>query len=118
MLGAYILGIPVLSALSGCDLTAYRGILVFLLLAGGFNAVSFTMYYILTIMRSTAAILVNYVLAAVLALVISKPFVCSYGITGAAVSYFIVVTVLCVLFGLSIGYQSWKIRKEIGKTAG
>lgn len=102
MLGAWGLGIPVLSILSGCDLTTYKGILVFLIFAGGFNAIAFTMYYVLTIMRYNKGILVGYVFAAVLAFVISKPMVLMGGIAGAALSYFIVVVVLCLLFSVFI----------------
>lgn len=102
MLGAWILGIPVLSILSGCDLTAYKGVLVFLIFAGGFNAIAFTMYYVLTIMRYNKGILVGYVFAAVLAFGISQPMVIMGGISGAALSYFIVVVVLCLLFSAFI----------------
>ena len=102
MFGAWLLGVPVLSVLSGCDLSPYKDVLVFLIFAGGFNAISFTMYYVLTVMRCTKSILVDYVLAALLAFTISKPLVVAYGIHGAAWSYFIVVLVLCLLFSFSI----------------
>lgn len=102
MLGAYLVGIPVLSFFSGCDLSPYRGILVFLIFAGGFNALACTMYYLLTIMRKMNSVLVCYILAAVLAACISSPMVVQAGISGAAWSYFIVVVVLCLLFSLAI----------------
>ena len=106
MLGAWVIGIPVLSMMSGCDLSLYRGVLVFLIFAGGFNAIAFTMYYVLTIMRCAKSILIDYVLAALLALGISQPMVVKYGIQGAAWSYFIVVLALCFLFCVSIGYKA------------
>ena len=98
MIGAYVLGIPVLSVLSGCKLDGYKGQLVFLVFAGGFNAVSFTFYYILTVMRETKGIMVNYLIAAFVAFAISSPMVQKFGIPGASLSYFIVVLLLCVLF--------------------
>lgn len=98
MIGAYVLGIPVLSILSGCKLDDYRGELVFLVFAGGFNAISFTFYYILTVMRETKGILVNYLIAAFVAFAISSPMVRRFGIPGAAGSYFVVVILLCILF--------------------
>lgn len=112
MCGAYLLGIPVLSVLSGCDLSEYRGVLVFLLFAGGFNAVAFTMYYVLTIMRCFVSILVDYIIAAVLAFVLSPVCVQKYGINGAAGSYFIVVLILSLLFSLSIFKASIKVKKD------
>lgn len=98
MIGAYVLGIPVLSILSGCKLDNYRGELVFLVFAGGFNAISFTFYYILTVMRETKGILINYLIAAFVAFAISSPMVRRFGIPGAAGSYFVVVILLCILF--------------------
>ena len=112
MCGAYLFGIPVLSLLSGCDLTEYRGVLIFLIFAGGFNAIAFTMYYVLTIMRRPMSILIDYILAAILAFVLSPVFVRMYGINGAAGSYFIVVLVLCMLFSISIVKVCIKIKKD------
>lgn len=102
MLVAGLFGVPVLSLLSGCDLSSYKGVLVFLIFAGGFNSITVIMYYMLTIMRYNTGILVGYICAAVLALCISKPMVVKYGIPGAAASYFIVVVVLCILFSVFI----------------
>ncbi len=112
MLGAGLFGIPVLSMLSGCDLSSYKDVLVFLIFAGGFNAVAFTMYYVLTVMRCTKSILLDYILAALLAFSISQPLVIKYGIHGAARSYFIVVLVLCLLFTISICYKAVVNRRK------
>ena len=112
MLGAWILGVPILSMLSGCDLSPYRGVLVFLIFAGGFNATAVTMYYMLTIMRDNKGILVGYVSAALLALWISRPMVVKYGILGAAVSYFVVVMTLCMLFSVFIYRRMMENRKK------
>ena len=109
---AYLVGIPVLSLLSGCDLSEYQEVLVFLIFAGGFNAIAFTMYYVLTIMRRPISILIDYILAAILAFVLSPIFVRMYGINGAAGSYFIVVLVLCMLFSISIVKVCIKIKKD------
>lgn len=102
MLGAYILGIPVLSALYGCNLSDYRFELVFLLMAGGFNALGVIMYYVLTIMRRPKSISLGYLVSALLAAAISSPLVRIAGIKGAAFSYFLVVMFQCVLFAFLI----------------
>lgn len=112
MFGAWLLGIPVLSVLSGCDLSPYKGILVFLIFAGGFNAIAFTMYYVLTIMRYTKGILIGYVFAALLAAGISSPMVIRWGIPGAAASYFLVVVVLSLLFSVFICKKMMENRKK------
>ena len=112
MLGAWILGIPILSMLSGCDLSPYKGVLIFLIFAGGFNAIGVTMYYILTIMRYNKGVLAGYVSAAILAFCISGPMVVKYGILGAATSYFVVVMALCLLFSVFI-YRRMKENSKI-----
>lgn len=112
MLGAWILGIPVLSMMSGCDLSPYKGVLIFLIFAGGFNAIAVTMYYMLTIMRYNKGVLAGYVSAAILALCISGPMVVKHGILGAATSYFVVVMILCMLFSVFIYRRMMENRKK------
>ena len=58
LIGAYICGIPILSAATGCDLDKYKGLLLFTIFAGGINAVAFVLYYVLTIYREKVYILV------------------------------------------------------------
>lgn len=100
--GAYLLGIPVLSLMSGCDLEEYRGTLVLLMAAGGMNSASFFLYYVLTTMRKSASVLIGYVSAAVLSVAISGWLVGRQGIFGAALSFFITVTYLCAVFAVCI----------------
>lgn len=102
MAGAYLLGIPVLSAMSGCDLSEYRMVLVFLMVAGGLNSASFFLYYILTIMRKPKSVLIGYISAALLSLVISSLLVQKMEIWGAALSFFITVGYLCAVFSVMI----------------
>lgn len=102
MLGAFLLGIPVLSAMSGCDLSSYRMVLVFLMLAGGLNSLSFFLYYILTIMRKPKSVLAGYGSAALLTLVISSMLVQKMGIWGAGISFFLTVGYLSGVFSIMI----------------
>lgn len=98
MAGAYLLGIPVLSALVGCDLSPYRGVLVLLMAAGGLNSASYFMYYLLSIMRKPKSILFGYVTASLLTTLIASPLVRSQGIYGAAVSFLLTVLYLSMAF--------------------
>ena len=52
MVGAYLVGIPVLELLVSLNLAEYRSLFVFLIAAGGVNAIAFIWYYVLTIFRS------------------------------------------------------------------
>lgn len=115
MVGAYLLGIPVLSVLSGCDLKEYRGVLVFLMAAGGVNSLSYMMYYVLTSMRCTSSILISYLSASALAAVISGRMVRRGGIMGASWSFFFAVTFLLFMFLLFFAIQvhrDWKIKED------
>ncbi|MCR5700797.1 MAG: hypothetical protein K6G76_01485 [Lachnospiraceae bacterium] len=102
MAGAYLVGIPVLSIIVGCDLSDYRMLLTFLIFAGGFNAAAYTLYFVLTIYRDRVSIITGFGLSSLLALVISKSLTSRYALWGAAGSYMISVIVLTVIFVLCI----------------
>ncbi len=102
MLGAYLIGIPVLSVIVGCDLSEYRNLLTFLIFAGGFNAAAYTLYYVLTIYRDRISIIIGFCISAILAFFISEPLTRAYELYGAARSYFISVLVLTVIFVVCI----------------
>ena len=112
MFGAYIIGIPVLSFLSGADLGVYRNLLVFLILAGGVNALGYTLYLVLTIMRASKSILIGYVLSAIFAFVVVSPLVRELGMSGAALGYFLVVSLLVILFSGQIGLKFRKKKRK------
>ncbi|MEG1294285.1 MAG: lipopolysaccharide biosynthesis protein [Clostridium sp.] len=102
--GALILGIPVLSmlyprlteALSTCRLS-----LLLIILGGAFNAYVNLFYYSLVIMQKQRHIFLGYVVAAILAVAISTPFVQHGGILGGSLSYMILMAALTLCFGLT-----------------
>lgn len=98
MVAAYVAGPEVLSFLVNCDLSEYRMLLTFLMLAGGLNAIAVIMYYVLTIIRSNIGIIGGYIIASLLAMILSPIMVKENGMTGAAGSYFIVILVLNIIF--------------------
>ena len=110
MTGAYLLGIPVLEIMTGTSLVKYKGVLVFLMLAGGINSLSYFGYYILTIMRKTGWIFSGYIMAAIVAKLASDYFVKKSGISGAALGFFVSVVTLLSIF--VIGIFKDIIRKE------
>ncbi|WP_455719203.1 lipopolysaccharide biosynthesis protein [Agathobacter sp.] len=102
MAGAYLLGIPVLEIMTGTSLVKYKGVLVFLMLAGGINSLSYFGYYILTIMRKTGWIFSGYIIAAIVAKFASDYFVKRSGISGAAMGFFVSVAMLLIIFVIGI----------------
>lgn len=108
VLGAYILGIPILNLFSGLDLSAYRKELVIVMLGGSMNAVITVCYYILAVMRKQYMILTAYGVGFIAALVLPPLFVQRAGITGAVIAYVIPMTFTVIAFWIEI---IWNVRK-------
>ena len=108
MLAAYICGIPILNILVGCDLKEYRLLFVFLIFAGGFNAIAYLLYYVLTIFRCGRNIMIGYIMASIVAYIISPKLVVWKGLWGAGLSYLVPIVLLGVYFVCCIGYSTKK----------
>ncbi len=110
MVGAYLIGIPVLSLLYGTDLRPYKFELILLLLGGGFLALAGCINTFIIIIRHQNGIAVSYGIIAALALVLSNPVVRDYGIRGAAYLYAVLMLGVCICFSFIVIFG---IRKEI-----
>ncbi len=107
-LGAFLLGIPVLSFVFGHDLSSYRSALVLLILGGGFNAAVMLLYYALTTMRRQVLILICYSGSFVLAAGAAPVLITNYGIFGGALCYTGVMGFLVLLLLGCFLYQYHK----------
>lgn len=105
-------GIPVLSWLYDIDLLAYRGVMMILIMAGGFNAVSIILYYALMVMRRQTEIFVGYTTTFVMSVVLPVMMVKRMGITGAALGYLSVMAILTALFSVLSLWNLKKCRKK------
>jgi O-antigen/teichoic acid export membrane protein len=92
------LGIPVLSWLYDIDLAPYKAVMLILIAAGGFNAVSMLFYYALTVMRLLKEIFAGYTISFIVSIVLPVIMVKNMGIMGAGWSYLIVMLLLTLLF--------------------
>lgn len=99
-IGAFLLGIPVLSLLYNTDLTAYKNELLILLLGGGFLALSGLLVTVITIIRFQNSLAIGYIIVSVLAYFLCPVVVEKYQIMGASVLYTILMLLLCILFGI------------------
>lgn len=99
VLGAYLLGVPVLSLIYHTDLTAYRTELLLLVGGGGVLAGVSFFVVILTVMRLQRYILIGYGAGAILSLCIFPAVVRTWGSFGAAVCYGSIMLSLAVMFG-------------------
>ena len=97
-LGAYLLGIPVLSLLYNTDLTSYKNELLVLLLGGGFLALSGLLVTIMTILRIQNSQAIGYAVIAIFAYILSPVFVQKYAVMGASVLYLLLMILLCAIF--------------------
>lgn len=85
LIGAYFLGIPVLSLLFDVDLSAYRPELLILIAGSGILAIGNFFGAIITIMRKQKLMLLSYVVVALLSLPITRVCIQLYGLFGAAI---------------------------------
>lgn len=95
--GAWLCGIPVLSAIYGLDLGEFKPELLILMTAGG--ALAFVGYtsVLLTIMRRQQQLLINMLLVTIMAVAGFGRVVSTWNMTGAAVYYLILMSILAVL---------------------
>lgn len=105
------LGIPVLSWLYDIDLSSYKAVMLVLIAAGGFNAVSILFYYALTVMRLQKEIFVGYTITFIASIVLPVLMVKRMGIMGAGWAYLIVMATLTVLFAGMLYIRLIKERK-------
>lgn len=98
MLGAWLLGIPVLSWMYNTDLTPYKTELLVLLLGGGFLGLSGLLNAVITIIRYQKSLMWGYVVMAALAYIFSDRIVRHYEMMGAAVLYAVLMGGLCLIF--------------------
>lgn len=95
--GAYVLGIPVLSALYATDLSALKPELLLILTGGVFLAMNGFYSAVLTLMREQNRIPVMYLAGAVLSLILTPRFVGISGIMGAVISFVLIMAIVCAL---------------------
>ena len=98
IVGAWLLGVPVLSWLYNTDLAPYKTELLILLLGGGFLGLSGLLNTVITIIRFQKSVMWGYAGVALLALLLSNRVVENYEMMGAAVLYTCLMALLCVVF--------------------
>ena len=110
--GAYILGIPLLSWLYGVNLKKYKLTLLLLLLCGGINAVNIIFYYVLAIMRKQKYMTILYIIVCLVSFLIMDTMTERMGLTGASLGYLILVSLLAALLLVYIIIQTRRNTKN------
>lgn len=101
VIGAGLIGIPVLSIIYHTDLSNYWKELVILQFAGGFLAISGYFTILLTLMRRQRTILIGYVVALVVGIILLNYAVQYAGTVGASVGYLLVMVMLFAFYLVS-----------------
>lgn len=111
MVMAYFLGTMVLSWFYAVDVNAYRKELCILMLGGGFSAVVYLLYNVLTCMRKQRQILIGYMIGTVIIAVLAIMFMPTMGIMGQTIAYLITEIVLSIYMLLMLIFGIQKIKK-------
>lgn len=115
IIGAYFLGVPVLSIMYNTDLKQYKSELIILLLGGGFLGLSGVLNTLITIIRYQKALAIGYGIVAVIAFVVSNEIVKVYGIKGASLLYTALMILLCLVFTIILLIGTRKARFDNNK---
>ena len=110
--GAYVLGIPVLSWLYGVNLKEYKLTLLLLLLCGGINAINIIFYYVLAIMRKQKYMTILYIIVCLVSFLIMDTMPGRMGLMGASLGYLILVSLLAALLLVYIIIQTRRNTKN------
>ena len=109
--GAYVLGIPVLSWLYGVNLKEYK-LTLLLLLCGGINAINIIFYYVLAIMRKQKYMTILYIIVCLVSFLIMDTMTGKMGLMGASLGYLILVSLLAALLLVYIIIQTRRNTKN------
>lgn len=94
MLGAWILGIPILKLVYSVDIGQYRFVLLLVMIYGGLNAVNIFLYNMIAVTRRQKWLLIGYAAAALAIFILAPVMVRQYEMTGAILSSIISIGLL------------------------
>ena len=110
LIGAALIGIPVMSALFNTDLKPYKMDLLIMLIGSGCLGMATLLANLLTVMRYQNAILVGYVITSVVSFFFVEKAVVLYGIRGAVGFYVAILFLLSLIFTIEYIYGVLKNR--------
>lgn len=96
-IGAYVLGIPVLSAFYSVDLEPYSSVLMVIMISAGFLALINYLTILLTIMRAQKLLLLGNGVVSIFALFFMGYIVRNHGVLGASLFYLFLMVVLSAI---------------------
>ena len=109
IIGAYLLGIPVLNMLYGVDISNYKLCLILIIVGAIFYSLSTLVSAALTTIRHTFVQFIVYSLTSLFALFVSKLFIIKFSLIGASFAYLLC---MCIQFLLYLFIYIYIMRKQ------
>ena len=100
IVGAWLLGIPILSFMYNTDLGQFKSSLIIMMVGSGLLAYATLLQVLLTIMRQQKLIIAGYLIVSIIAFLFSDKAVTMNGIKGAALFYLCLLVILDAIYFL------------------
>ena len=100
VLGAWLLGIPILNLLYHVNLAQDRPVLLWVMIYGGLNAINIFLYDMIAVTRNQKWLLIGYAAAAVTIFFLTPAMVQQSAMTGAILSSIIAILLLDLILGV------------------
>ena len=91
------IGIPIMSFLYGTDFEPYRQLSLIMLAAGGVTGIIDFLYQVITVLRKQKVVMRLYLMTFVCSLFVPVLMISMTGLTGAVISYLVLMSILLVL---------------------
>lgn len=112
IIGAYLLGIPLLNFIYGINLNEYLVDLILIIIGSILFAITVVFANIFIIVRKTVSQVVVSFILSIIALLISETLVLNYGIHGGVYSYLLTMMLRFIFYCILFIYIYKKIKKE------
>ena len=112
LVGAYLVGIPILQLVFGVDLKGCLPSLLVVLVGGGLLSAANVLYNGIVIMRRQRLVLIAYGIAVLVGVLIAQPLVVSLGILGASLVYAISCGALLLTYVALFAWSMADVRKS------
>jgi len=100
LIGAYAIGVPVMSLLYNTDLAPYKVDILLIVVASGFMGLAGIFVNALTIMRHQKLVCSGYILCAAVAFILSDMIVRKHELRGAVLFYLALLTLLSLYYAI------------------
>lgn len=112
IIGAYILGIPVLNVLYGMDLSNYKNLLLLVLVGATFYTLANVYSQVLVLLNVHKMQTLIYVVMSIVSTIICYFLISNYKLSGSVYSYVIFMFILLILYLILYFYTLIKRRNE------